>query len=313
MIHYVARRLGAGVLLVITASFVVYLLMLVNSAHIAQTLLGPDATPDLVARKSVELGLDKPGIVQYWNWLSHAVRGDLGNSWNDGESVGFLILNRIPVTLSIAIGTIVVSVAVSLVIGMAAGVRRGVLDRIVQVISVGGLVFPGFWLALVLVVFIAINLGILPATGYTPFTQDPAGWFLSLVLPVFSLALGAVAGLSQQIRSATIATLEKDYIRTLRSRGLPEWIVLLRHVLRNAAPPTLTIVSLNFIGLMSGAVMIEQIFALPGIGSLAVTSTTSGDIPVVMGTVIIAVIIVVLVNIAVDLVNGWLNPKVRLS
>lgn len=313
MIHYVARRLGAGVLLVIAASFVVYLLMLVNSAHIAQILLGPDATPDLVARKSVELGLDKPGIVQYWNWLSHAVRGDLGNSWSDGESVGFLILNRIPVTLSLAIGTIVVSVAVSLVIGMAAGVRRGVLDRVVQIISVGGLVFPGFWLALVLVVFISINLGILPATGYMPFTQDPVGWFLSLVLPVFSLALGAVAGLSQQIRSATIATLEKDYVRTLRSRGLPEWLVLLRHVLRNAAPPTLTIVSLNFIGLMSGAVMIEQIFALPGIGSLAVTSTTSGDIPVVMGTVIIAVIIVVIVNIAVDLVNGWLNPKVRLS
>lgn len=313
MIHYVARRLGAGVLLVIAASFVVYLLMLVNSAHIAQILLGPDATPDLVARKSAELGLDQPGIVQYWNWLAHAVRGDLGNSWSDGESVGFLILNRIPVTLSLALGTIVVSVAVSLVIGIAAGVRRGVLDRIVQVISVGGLVFPGFWLALVLVVFIAINLGILPATGYIPFSQDPAGWFLSLVLPVFSLALGAVAGLSQQIRSATIATLEKDYVRTLRSRGLPEWLVLLRHVLRNAAPPTLTIVSLNFIGLMSGAVMIEQIFALPGIGSLAVTSTTSGDIPVVMGTVIIAVIIVVLVNIAVDLVNGWLNPKVRLS
>ncbi|SEE36521.1 peptide/nickel transport system permease protein [Arthrobacter alpinus] len=313
MIHYVARRLGAGVLLVITASFVVYLLMLVNSAHMAQILLGPDATPDLVARKTVQLGLDKPGIVQYGNWLSHAVRGDLGNSWSDGESVGFLILNRISVTLSLAIGTIIVSVAVSLVIGMAAGVRRGVLDRVVQIISVGGLVFPGFWLALVLVVFIAINLGILPATGYMPFTQDPVGWFLSLVLPVFSLALGAVAGLSQQIRSATIATLEKDYVRTLRSRGLPEWLVLLRHVLRNAAPPTLTIVSLNFIGLMSGAVMIEQIFALPGIGSLAVTSTTSGDIPVVMGTVIIAVIIVVLVNIAVDLVNGWLNPKVRLS
>lgn len=313
MLVYVARRAASGAVLVVAASFAVYMLMLSNSSHIARILLGDDAGPDLVAQKTHELGLDRPPILQYLDWLTHAVQGDLGSSWANGESVAFLLTNRVPVTLSLAVATVVVSALVSLILGMAAAVYRGFLDRIVQILSVLGLVFPGFWLALVVISVVAVNWNLLPATGYVPFTASPGGWAASLVLPVLSLAFGAVAGLSQQVRSATIAVLERDFVRTLRSRGLSEPQVLFRHVLRNAAPPTLTVVSLNFIALMSGAVMIEQVFALPGIGSLAVTATTQGNIPVVMGAVIIAVLIVVVVNVLVDLINGWLNPKVRLT
>lgn len=287
--------------------------MLANSENVARNILGDEASLQQLAAKKVELGLDNPLLFQYGQWLFNAVQGDLGKSWFNAESVGYLLLNRIPVTLSIAVGTVVASTLVSLIMGVAAAVYRGWLDRVLQIISVVGLVFPGFWLALVMIVKVSIEWGLVPATGYITFAQSPFGWMQSLLLPVFSLAIGAVAGLSQQVRSATIGVLEMDFVRTLRSRGLSETSVLFRHVLRNAAPPTLTVLSLNFIGLMSGAVMIEQVFALPGLGSIAVEATGVGDIPIVVGAVVISVVIVVIVNLVIDLINGWLNPKVRLS
>lgn len=287
--------------------------MLANSENVARNILGDEASLAQLAAKKVELGLDNPLLLQYGQWLFNAVQGNLGKSWFNAESVGYLLLNRIPVTLSIAVGTVVASTLVSLIMGVAAAVYRGWLDRVLQIISVVGLVFPGFWLALVMIVKISIEWGLVPATGYIAFAQSPFGWMQSLLLPVFSLAIGAVAGLSQQVRSATIGVLEMDFVRTLRSRGLSETSVLFRHVLRNAAPPTLTVLSLNFIGLMSGAVMIEQVFALPGLGSIAVEATGVGDIPIVVGAVVISVVIVVIVNLVIDLINGWLNPKVRLS
>ncbi len=313
MISYISRRIGAGLVLIACASFIVFALMLANSENVTRNILGDEASLAQLAAKKVELGLDNPLLLQYGQWLLNAVQGDLGKSWFNAESVGYLLLSRIPVTLSIAVGTVVASTLISLIMGVAAAVYRGWLDRVLQVISVVGLVFPGFWLALVMVVKISIEWGLVPATGYIAFAQSPFGWMQSLLLPVFSLAIGAVAGLSQQVRSATIAVLEMDFVRTLRSRGLSETSVLFRHVLRNAAPPTLTVLSLNFIGLMSGAVMIEQVFALPGLGSIAVEATGVGDIPIVVGAVVISVVIVVIVNLVIDLINGWLNPKVRLS
>lgn len=313
MISYISRRIGAGLVLIACASFIVFALMLANSENVTRNILGDEASLEQLAAKKVELGLDNPLLLQYGQWLFNAIQGDLGNSWFNAESVGYLLLSRIPVTLSIAVGTVVASTLISLIMGVAAAVYRGWLDRVLQVISVVGLVFPGFWLALVMVVKISIEWGLVPATGYIAFADSPFGWMQSLLLPVFSLAIGAVAGLSQQVRSATIAVLEMDFVRTLRSRGLSETSVLFRHVLRNAAPPTLTVLSLNFIGLMSGAVMIEQVFALPGLGSIAVEATGVGDIPIVVGAVVISVVIVVIVNLVIDLSNGWLNPKVRLS
>lgn len=312
MVVYISRRLGSGVVLVICASFIVFALMLADSDHIARNLLGDEATQAMVDTKQEALGLNDPVLVQYFRWLTGAVQGNLGNSWFNSEAVSYLLLSRVPVTLSIAVGTVVVSTVISVGIGIAAALYRGWTDRALQIVSITGLVFPGFWLALVLVAKLSIEWQLVPATGYIPFGESFAGWFQSLTLPVLSLSIGALAGLSQQVRSATIATLEKDFVRTLRSRGISETSVLFKHVLRNAAPPTLTVVSLNFIALMSGAVMIERVFALPGLGSIAVDATGVGDIPIVLGAVVISVVIVVTVNLLIDLFNGWINPKVRL-
>jgi len=159
----------------------------------------------------------------------------------------------------------------------------------------------------------AVQLGILPAIGYTPFSVDPAGWLTSITLPAVALAVGAVATVSTQTRGSMIEVLGQDYVRTLRSRGLPIRSILLKHALRNAAPASLTILSLQFIALISGAVVIEKVFGLNGIGQLATSAASQGDVPLVLGVVLLVVTLVVIVNLLADLLLGWLNPKVRIA
>jgi peptide/nickel transport system permease protein len=196
---------------------------------------------------------------------------------------------------------------------MAAAVMGGVTDRIVLILGIAGFAIPNFVIAIFLVTVLAIQLYIFPATGWVPFEENPTMWFQSLVLPVSAILIGAVASSASQIRSAVKGVLEKDWVRTLRSRGVPEGEILRKHVLRAAAPAGLTILSLQFVGMLGGAVIIEQIFALPGLGFLALQSTGVGDTPVVMGVVVVTVVIVIIVNLLVDLANGWLNPKVRVK
>jgi peptide/nickel transport system permease protein len=185
------------------------------------------------------------------------------------------------------------------------------VDRVVQFLAIAGFAVPNFVVAIAIVTLFAINLALLPATGWVPLAEDPATWARSLVLPVTALVINTVASAAQQIRSAFKDVLSRDWVRTLRSRGVPNNEILFKHVLRSAAPSGLTVLSLQFVGMLGGSVIIEKIFALPGIGQLAVDSTTQGDTPVVMGIVVYSVIVVILVNLVVDLVNGWLNPKVR--
>jgi peptide/nickel transport system permease protein len=180
-------------------------------------------------------------------------------------------------------------------------------------VGIAGAAIPNFVVAIALVFAFAIALPLFPATGYISPDVDPAGWARSLVLPVAAVTIGSIAGAAQQFRGAVIDTLNQDFVRTLRSRGISQRAIIFRHVLRNAAAPGMTILSLQTISLMGGVVIIERVFALPGMGLLASNSALQGDIPAVMGSVLFTVIVVVVVNIAVDLLNGWLNPKARLS
>jgi peptide/nickel transport system permease protein len=208
---------------------------------------------------------------------------------------------------------VVVTAIISAILGVTAAVRGGWLDRLLQVVSVIGFSLPNFWVALVLVVLFAVAVPIFPATGYVPASESLSGWFLALILPVTALVLGGIASAAQQIRGAVIDVLDMDYVRTLRARGLSSTSVLLRHVLRNAAPPALTVLSLQFIALLGGAVVIERVFAIPGMGTLTINSSFQGDVPALMGVVVALVILVVIVNLVIDLANGWINPKARLQ
>ena len=313
MVSFIFRRLASGVVVLFVVSTLTFFLLYFSATSVARNILGESATQAQVQLKEAELGLDQPLVSRYLSWLNGVVQGDFGVSWFTSQPVVDSILGRLPTTLSIVLATIVIAAVLATLLGVAAAVRRGWIDRQLQIVSIGASAVPQFVVAIVLVTVLAIQLRIFPATGYVPMNQDVGGWLASIALPILALAIGAVASTAQQVRSAVINVLGRDYVRTLRSRGLAPQEILFRHVLRGAAPAGLTVLSLQFIGMLGGVVVIEQIFALPGMGFHALQSTTQGDMPVLMAVVVYIVIIVVIVNLLVDLAVGWLNPKARVS
>ncbi|MEV0287656.1 MULTISPECIES: ABC transporter permease [unclassified Kribbella] len=313
MLSFAGRRLVSCAVLVAMIATITFLLAFSATGNVARNLLGENATAEQLAAKNAELGLDKPLLAQFGAWAEHAARGDLGISWFTNEPVAQAIANRLPVTLSMVVLAVALTALISVGLGVAAAVRGGWLDRVIQVLSVLGFALPNFWVALVLVVFLSVTLGVLPATGYVRLSESPSGWALALVLPVASLVIGSTASAAQQVRGAVIDVLRQDFIRTLRARGISPRSVLFRHALRNAASPALTVLSLQFIALLGGAVVIEKVFAIPGLGTLTINAALQGDVPVLMGVVVTLVVLVVVVNLVIDIVSGWVNPKVRVQ
>jgi peptide/nickel transport system permease protein len=314
MIGYIARRVAAGVVLLFGISLLAFVLLnLAAGGNTARNILGDAATPEQIAQTERELGLDQPVLVQYGNWLLDALRGDLGHSYYTPQSVTQAVTDALPVSLSVLVPVVVVSGVAAFAIGLLCAVRRGWLDRAVQVVSTVVDAVPNFLVGVFLATLLGVQLALFPAVGYVSPSQSVLAWMATLVLPVTALALGAIAGIAQQVRSAAIGVLRQDYVRTLRSRGLSQRRIVLTSVLRNSSTTGLTMLGLQFVGLLGGSVVIEQVFALPGLGTLAVTNTTRGDLPLVMGVVVAAVAIVIAVNLLVDLVVAWLNPKARLQ
>lgn len=313
MVPFILKRIVSGLSVLVAISFFTFLLLYYSSTNIARNILGEFASQEQVAAKEAELGLDRPLLVRFFEWAGQAVQGNFGASWFNSEPVVAAITTRLPITLTLVITAMICITIVATLLGLAAAVKRGRIDKLVQGAAVAGDAIPDFVLGIFLVAVFAINLKLFPATSSISPDAGTAAWVASMTLPVIALLINGVASVAQQVRSAVIKQLEKDYVRTLRSRGIPEWEILFKHVLRSAAPAGLTVLSLKFVGMLGGVVIIEQIFALPGMGALAVQSTSMGDIPLVMGVVLYTVIIVIIVNLLVDLINGWLNPKVRVS
>lgn len=313
MILFVLRRLAAAVALVASLSAIAYVLLSIGSSNVSRRMLGAQATPEAVEANDALLGLDRPVLSRFGDWVADAFRGDLGDSWSTGQGVTDAVLSRLSVTLSLVIGAVLVTAVLATALGVLAAVRGGWADRSVQLLSLVGFAVPAFLIALGLVILFSLELGLLPATGYTPFSESPRAWAASVLLPVAALSVSAVAGVAAQVRGSVLDALRQDYVRTLRSRGLPERSVIFRHVLRNAAGPSLQVLGLQFVSMVGGAVLVEQIFAIPGLGQVAVAATAQGDSPLVMGVVLATGVIVVLVNLVVDLLQAWLNPKVRVA
>ncbi len=295
----------------LAVTFIAFCLTYGNGMGIARGLLGISASQETVAEKVTELGLDQPLLVQYTRWLSGLLTGDFGVSFFSSQPVTSILATRIPVTMSVVLITIVLLVILSALIGIAAAVFGGGVDRLLQFLATAGAAIPSFISAVVLISVFAVSLGLFPPTGYVPPQQSLVGWASSLVLPVTAILIGDVGIAAAQFRSAVKNVLEQDFVRTLRARGMSERAVVFRHVLRNAAGPGLTILSLQVIGLLGGVVIIEQLFALPGIAVETNNAAQKGDIPVVMGAVAYIVIVVVIVNLAADILNVALNPKAR--
>ncbi|RXZ72542.1 ABC transporter permease [Agromyces albus] len=308
---YIIRRLGAGLVLALLVTFITFLLLSTSFEDVARTILGPSATPEVTEALIAERGWDRPVFVQYVDWLVNAAQGNFGVSVYTSLPVGPTVLQRLAVTLSVIIPALILTVILSTILGVWSASRGGAVDRLAQGISLVGYIVPGLLLAIGLVVIFAVQLKWLPATGYTPPGEDPAAWARSITIPVIVLVIGGVANMAAQVRGRMIDELRRDYVRTLRTRGTSTTSIVLRHALRNAASPALTVMSLEFIGMFGGALIIENVFALPGYGSFAFNASLQGDIPVIMGITAFGVLLVTGVNLLTDLANGWLNPKAR--
>lgn len=313
MISYIARRLGSGLVLIVVVTAITFFLTYGANLPVARNILGPNAGQDQVDALNAKLGLDRPILEQYFSWLGGVFRGDLGTSYFNSQPVVEAMATRLPVTLSVVVVAAVITLIVSVILGVASAAKRGALDVVLQSISTIAFVFPAIVLGIVLVYVFAISLHWVPAIGFVPFSDSPGGWFASIILPAVVLSIGGIAALAAQIRGSLIDELSRDYVRTLRSRGSSEGGILLKHALRNAAGPALTTFSLQFITMFGAALFVEKIFALPGYGNYAFQATVQGDLPVMLGVILFSVVLVVIVNLLVDLANGWLNPKVRVS
>ncbi|WP_029429849.1 ABC transporter permease [Blastococcus sp. URHD0036] len=313
MLPYLFRRLGAGIVLVFLVTGITFALTYTADIPVARNILGPQATDEQIAILNARLGLDKPLWEQYTDWLGGLFHGDLGKSYFSGQDVTDALTSRLPVTLSVVVVAMIITLLASTALGIASAARRGWLDNLLQGISTISFVFPGIILGIALVYVFAIELRWVPATGYTKLADDPRAWFSSVILPAIVLSIGGIAALAAQVRGSLIDELDREYVRTLRARGVSERSLLLKHALRNAAGPALTTFSLQFISIFGAALFVEKIFALPGYGSYAFNATLQGDLPALLGVTVFGVLLVVIVNLLVDLAQGWLNPKARLA
>lgn len=312
MARFVASRLLTAAAVLVAVSILVVMLVHLMPGSPAETILGEGATPERVAAIEAELGLDRPVIEQYGSWVAGMLGGDLGASLFGGIPVVDAVTSRLGVTLSLVAGSLFLGLVVGVALGTVAAVRAGSWpDKVVAAGSALAAALPPFWVALMFAVIFALGLGLFPATGYVPMGTSPVEWLRSLVLPVTALSLGPAAVISRQTRSAMVEVLQRDYIRAALGRGIRLRVVIVRYGLKNAFIPVITSLGLIAAALIGGAVFVEKVFALPGIGDLLVTSVQTRDVPVIQGVVMIAALAVLVINLLVDLSYGWLNPKAR--
>ena len=314
MLRFVARRLAMSAFVLLLVIFLILVLQELTPGDPAATVAGDSASPEVLAGIRAELGLDEPLIQRYLTYLADLLRGDLGTSLQTQQPVAMLIASAIPATASITLLALVFTVLIAPWAGLVSAVRRDRFsDRAVVFGSAVGLAAPPFVIALLLQTLVSLQWGLLPATGYIPFSGSPMGWLQSIILPALVLSVASIAELTRQFRGALIDTFEQDFIRTTRSKGLKESAVVFRHAFRNSATPAVTVLGMQVSRIVGGAVIVESVFAIPGLGLLGYTAIVNHDYLVVQGVVLVGAIAVILSNLTVDIINGYINPRTRVS
>jgi peptide/nickel transport system permease protein len=312
MLGFAGRRLLYLVPVLIAVTLLTFLIAALLPGDLAIALLADEATPEKVAALRHEMGFDEPLAWQYLHWLGSALAGDFGRSFRTGEMVLSAILQRLPVTLELMLFAQLIALAIGVPLGILCAVRNGgAFDRLMTAIAFGKLSLPAYMLAIVLIYVFSVRLKLLPATGYVPLNEDIVGNLRSFVLPAVTLGFGEWPVLMRVLRSDMIATLQEDYIAMARAKGLRPWRILLVHALK---PSSLTLVTVTGIGigrLIGGAVLVETIFALPGIGRLLIGAINTRDFAIMQGVVLFVATGFVLVNFVVDVLYGVLDPRIR--
>lgn len=312
LLRFIGRRLLLTIPVLVGMSIVVFLLIRLVPGDPAQVILGLRATPEGIAAIHRDLGLDLPIHRQYLRWLSNFLTGDMGQDYRSHMPVTTLLRQRLPVTIELAGISMLLSVLVAIPLGVAAAVRRGrAADRAATLLGLTGISIPDFWLGIMLVLLISLRLGLLPSSGFRPLTENLPDNLRSMALPALTLATGLAAVLVRMTRASMLEILNKEYIRFTRAKGLRERLVIYKHALRNASIPIITLIGLQSGYLLGGAVIVEQVFDLPGLGSLTVNATLERNYPVVQATALVIGLLFVAVNLATDVTYAFLNPKIR--
>ncbi|AOS64685.1 ABC transporter permease [Actinoalloteichus hymeniacidonis] len=313
MIRYVLRRVLLLAASLLAASALTFLLLSTLPGNPARTMLGVEATEEQVAELSRQLGTDQPTPIRYLNWLGDLLTGDLGQSYASGQPVGPEILSRMAVTLPLGLSAFVLSVLIAVPLGVWAALRhRSVVGLVVSAISQLGVAVPIFWVGIMLVAVFALNLGWAPPGGFpVAGWAEPVAALQSLVLPVITLAVAQASSLLRYVRSATLDVVNQDFLRTARSVGLTRSQALWRHGLRNASVPVLSILGVQLAGSLLGAVIVESVFTLPGLGRMLLTDVGNRDLVKVQATVFLMTSVVLIVGFAVDVAQRAVDPRLR--
>lgn len=313
MLHFALRRLGFALPLLLMISALVFILVSIAPGDAAREILGTQATPEAYESLRDQMGLNLPLYHQYFRWLINAVSGDFGSSIYTGVPVSQSINGRVGVTLSLIICTVLVTLVVGVALGVLGAARGGAVARFLDRLGLAGFAIPSFWLGALMISWFAVSLPIFPAIGYVPLSTSVSRWAMSLILPVFVLSIGGIATLAKQTRDAMLDALGSEFVKVARANGVPMRSIIFRHALKNAGIRVTTVTSVHIIGLLGSTVVVETVFGLPGIGSLAVRASGVQDLPVVEGVVVYFTLIVVIINFLTDLTYRLLNPKVRVQ
>jgi peptide/nickel transport system permease protein len=308
----IVRRVLVAIPMLLVVSFTVFLMEALSPGSPAETLAGDSPTPQRVAEVSRELGLNQPVLHRFWSWLTQALQGNLGTSWVSRQSVTTTITSHLEVTISLIVSALLIATVIGVGAGLLAAMRPGkLLDGAVTMFSSIGVAVPPFLFGLVLVLIFAQKLSLLPSIGFVPISQGIGPFARSMLLPALSLAALPAAEFALQLKTAMREVLRQDFILSAEARGLPSRVILVKHALRNALIPVLNVLGFRIAQLIGGTVTVEYVFSLSGIGTLAVNSVLSRDIPVLLGIVIMSTLVVLAINLLVDLASVFLNPKLR--
>jgi peptide/nickel transport system permease protein len=309
---YIIRRVLSLIPVLVLVAVVSFLLIHIIPGDPAAVMLGTDATPQEIEKLREDLGLNEPLHVQFYRWISRVLRGDLGDSFFMGRPVAVALMERLPATILLAVAALFFAILIGMPAGIIAAVKQGsVIDQLVMVIALIGVSLPSFWIGLNLILVFSVNLRWLPSGGYVPLTENFIDGLRCLLMPAFALGFMQAALIARMTRSSMLEVLRQDYIRTARSKGLSEQVVVGLHALKNAMIPILTVIGTAFGVLLGGAVIVETVFAYPGIGRLVVSAVQRRDYPVIQGALLLISAIYVLVNLLVDVLYTLIDPRIK--
>jgi peptide/nickel transport system permease protein len=305
----IVRRLALAIPVIVAMSIFVFLMIHLVPGDPVQTMLGFRATPQNVATVRENLGLDRPLVSQYLSWAGGLLHGDFGQDFISHAPVATLLAQRLPVTIELTLLSMTLAVLVGVPLGVRAAAKPGLFRHATDGLVVAGIAITDFWLGIMLVLVFAGIWQVLPPSGYVPLLEDPVANLRYLALPVLALAFGETAYILRTTRGAMEEVLGSQYVLFLRARGIQERRIVYRHALRNAAPPIVTVIGIQFGVLLGGAIVIESLFALPGVGRLVVTSIQQRNYTVVQGGVLVVAVLFIVVTLVTDLIVGWLDPR----